>query len=1190
MAKPLAHLGLVAGALSCASLAAAQHQGIYTYPDLHGDTIVFVCEEDLFSVPATGGVATRLTTGPAREYYPRISPDGKTIAYSSNHDRNLDVYTIPIEGGQPTRLTWHPGSDFVAEWSPDGKFIYYYTSWEHPFGLPTLKRVAADGGAPEVVNVGVAGPLGIAPDGDLIAFNRLTSFSRAWKRYLGGTQDDIWVGRVSTGQFEKMTTFPGHDSEPFFVDGRIYFTSERDGRMNLWSLTPEGRDLRQHTAHKDFDVRSAASGDGSRLVYQHGGDLRVLDTATGEDTRVEVEIVSAREQLQPRYIASLPAMESFDLSPDGKRLVATIRGDVHNIPVDKGLVRPVAATPASREREARFAGKDGELVLYWSDKSGEEQLYKASALDGSGEECLTCEHTPQPAWRFPVSVAPSGTRVAWADEQGRLYWADLEGFEPKLVDDSDKWEVTEYSWSPDSRYLAYSLLHNTWMPRIYIYDTQEHSTRPVTDAMYGSSSPAWDPEGKFLYYLSSRTFDPLMGEYDWNAVLLPMAKVYSVALAADTEDPYWPKDYYEEKAKEEAKKKKEEAEKKAEEEKAKADDEAKKATGGDEAKPGAAPAADATQAQAKEGEEAKPQDSAAASDPEKQAEATGATDADEAKDGEQSADDEEEEGKKVEVKIDWDGIGQRQIELPNQSPMSLAGLSAVKGRLYYTATNLAGQAGVWGEDLRGADPVLMTYELGDEEAEPAPFATNVTAYSISRDGTRIALRTFAGFQVGDTGASFSAEAADTPPMFEVRPSIDPALEWAQIYDELYRLYRDFFYTPDMAGTDWKAEHAKYRALLPRVSTRFELFNLMREAVGELGTGHTYVGFPTEMPNPETIDTAVLGADLELDAEAGAFRFKKILRGDRWNPEEVGPLAAAHVDVKEGEYLLAIDGKQLSPGEDPYRHLHNKAGMNILLTVNDKPVMEGARELRVIPGTSDGLLRYRDWVDRNRAYVAEKSGGEMIYIHIPDMGTNGLIEFFRQWYPQLDQKAKGLVVDVRFNGGGNVSPIVIERLRRVLYAMGNSRHFGDTTYPWNVFHGHMVCLVNESAGSDGDIVTESFRILGLGPIIGTRSWGGTVGIRGGKPHVDGSVTMIPEFGFWDEKRGYDMENSGVTPDHEIDNTPMDDIAGRDAQLDKAIEVLAGRIKSDPMPYPQEPAPKGNSLERFRERAKQWMTKP
>lgn len=484
----------------------------------------------------------------------------------------------------------------------------------------------------------------------------------------------------------------------------------------------------------------------------------------------------------------------------------------------------------------------------------------------------------------------------------------------------------------------------------------------------------------------------------------------------------------------------------------------------------------------------------------------------------------------------------------------------------------------------------MTIEFGKEDAKPSLFVANTSGYTLSRDRSRIAVRHAGGLHVADAGGSFSADSADRPPINDIRVRVSPPREWAQIYDELFRLYRDFFYTADMGGTDWAAEHARYRELLPRISTRLELADLMREAVGELGTSHTYIGVPDDIPRTMGITTALLGADLDYDDEAGAFYFERIYKGNAWDGNERVILGAVHTGVQEGDYLLAIDGVPLRVDVDPYSLLYNKAGMQVRLTVNSEPAMEGARDIRVDTLATDAHLRYRDWVDRNRAYVAEKSGGKLIYVHIPDMSPRGLVEFFRQWTPQLSRDAQGLVVDVRFNGGGNVSSIIIERLRRVLYAMTNVRNFDDFTYPRNVFVGRMAVLVNESAGSDGDIFTESFRAFDLGPVIGTTSWGGTVGIRGGKLHVDGSQTMIPEYGFWEPIRGFDIENEGVVPDIVIDNTPMDNIAGRDAQLDKAIEVVLELVRTNPVEFPEKPAPGGNSLERFRQRAAPWMDKP
>ncbi|MCB2156832.1 PDZ domain-containing protein [bacterium] len=1103
-----------------ASIATAAHEGYYNYPDIHGDTIVFAADGDLWKVPVSGGVAEHLTTVPGNEMMPAFSPDGKTIAFTGDYDGSYDVYTIPVEGGSPTRLTWNSYTDRVTGWTPDGKSILFFSSRNDPFYVAHVYTVPREGGPSELFPLGQASFNSVNPDGRRVVFNRLATAWATWKRYMGGTSDDVWIGDLQTGKFRELTQFPGHDTDPMWVGDRIYFVSERSGRDNLWSLDEDGNDLRQHTNFTDFDVRFPGTDGDSRIVFQHGADIYLYSTDSDSAERVEILIPSERQRRRERFASPSRYLESFDLSPEGDRLVATTRGELFNLPAKEG--RPFSLTnglSSSREKDAVFAGKDGEKVVFWSDRSGEEELYIADAKTGEVLGIVTEEMENHGEWHFPPVVAPNGASVAWADQVGTLYWTDLTTRTLHTVDDSDIWETDEYEWSPDSRYLAYAKYVETRNQQIFIYDSKEDVTGPITDAFYNSFSPTWDPKGEYLFYLSNRTFDPLLGQVDFETILAPMTKPYMVLLSEESENPFFPNDYYED----------------LEKDKDKEDDEKDK----------------------KEKDE----------------------------DADEDWEDDDSESAE-EVVIDWEGIKDRQIVLENIRPQELYGLTAVKDRVIYLSGsyNGLGDEELFEETSLGTQ--LKAYNYKDDDPEETVLATEVSQYMVSRDRKHLAVETNGNVYVVKSRTDDIPGETEAVDFGDLRLRVDPAEEWHQIWNELYRLMRDFYYVPDMAGTDWKSEVEKYRPLVDRLSTRAELNDLIGNVIGELGTGHTYVWGGDQESGPG-VAMGILGADLEIDSENNAYRFKRIFKGYNWDPDLRAPLGRPGLNVNEGDYLLAINGERVSADRDPESYFWNQANIEVLLTVNSEPKMEGAREIRIVPRTNDRMIRYQQWVNENREFVSDKTDGKVGYIHLPNMSGWGMIEFFRSWFPQRDKQA--MIVDVRYNGGGFVSQLVIHRLRRVLYAYSNVRNFDVSTYPDAVFTGPMVCLVNERAGSDGDIVTETFRIFDLGPIIGTRSWGGIIGIRSDKPFVDGGLMTIPEFGWFDDRRGWNMENEGVTPDIVIDNLPEDDIAGRDRQLEKGIEVVLDELAKNPPKEPKRP-PSLDTHERFRQKSKEWLDKP
>jgi tricorn protease len=1143
---------MAAAALAAALLAApatAQVTGYYNQPDIANGKIVFVSEGDLWLVDEAGGTATRLTSHGSSETMPRFSPDGTRIAYSAVYEGNRDVYVISVKGGEPTRLTWHGASDEPLGWTPDGSSVLFQTPRDTAHFDRNVWKVAATGGAPEKLPIGVASYLDMAEDGDTVVFNRNFTQMADWKRYKGGRAEDVWYGSLRRQDFRRITTYPGQDQTPVFCAGRIWFMSERDGRMNLWSMTPSAEDLRQHTTYSDFDVKWLQTDGKSKLVFAYGGDIVTYDTATSQATRVPIELNSDRQDRRPRIVDPAANITYASLSDDGNRVIATGRGDVFNLPVGEGG-HGIALTNTSGagEKLAQFAGKDDEWIVYVSDKTGEEHIYKRKARDGSGEEAITRDDDERRGNMFmALDVAYNSENLAFTDETGTLYWTNMTTKTLSIVDQGSTWRITSFDWSRDSRYLAYTKFEDGYYGRVYLYDREKDTRTQITDEHYDSSSAVFDPEMKYLYFLSFRDFNGWNDRVDYEVIMAPGTRVYGLSLREEFRNPFAKLDSYEAADR-----------KKADEEKEKKEKE-----------------------KGRDGKAPKKGDSASAARQ------------DEGEEGGAGGPDGKKKDKDEFKEIELDGIRDRIFEVTRR-PADVYSLAASKGRVFYTTAATRGR----NEDNWGIDgpsgTVLRYVELSDKDAEEKTFSTGVSMYGLSRDREHIWYRTGGGpIKVAKAGGSAS-EKDDEVDFSGVTMRIEPPQEWAQMLEQWYRYYRDLFYVADLARIDLRPVVDRYKPQLARIGTRQELNEILKDLLGEMGHGHTYLWGPGDIPSKGVtpVATGSLGADFELDAEANRWRFRKIYRGERWDSGELrAPLDREGAEVKEGEYLLAVDGEAVLPGEDPHRYLVGKADKVVLLTVGETPDMEKARQVRVRPIAADFGLRYWDWIQSNKDYVSRKTNGEVGYVHIPDMGAAGLVNFFRDWYPQVKSK-KAMVIDVRYNGGGNISQLLIQRLRREVLSWGYSRYFPKErgTYPWYAFTGPMACLINESAGSDGDIFPFMFRKSKLGPLIGERTWGGTVGISGGTAFIDGGSVTVPVAADFDAELGFTIENEGIEPDEFVPLLPQDIVAGRDPQLDRAIEYLKGEMDKPQYQWPDTPPTPDRSVDWYRKQSKPWMKKP
>lgn len=1105
--------------ITSAALAA---DGYYRFPTIYGDTVVFSCENDLWSVPVSGGSARRLTTHAGQEAFPKFSPDGKWLAFSGEYQGNRDVYVMPAAGGPPTRLTFHPARDEVVAWKPDSSAVVFRSQRNTVHWEDFLFEVPVGGGAVTPINIGIGALASFSPDGKYIAFNRWGTEFRTWKRYRGGTAPDVWVGDLSNNTFNKITDWEGTDDFPMWdasdpASPRVYFLSDRDettNRSNIFSSKPDGTDVKQHTKHADFDCRWAdmQAGGGGKIVYMVGADLWVFDTKTGEDRKIAIQLSSDRVRNQPRYEDAGKTLDGYALNADGSRVVASSRGELWATPTKPGRTIQLTQSSGVRERAPAFS-PDGRKIAAITDQTGEQEI---AIFDAAKPDTHTLLTKAGKGWIFDPVWSPDGKHIAYADLTMTLYVVDAASGEVATVDASTAGEIREYDFSPDGKWLAYSkprdpkdgLAYSANELRIYALDQKQ--SFPVSTPFTDDHTPTWDPAGKYLYFLSNRSFDPIVDLHEWNFTTTSCAKPYALVLAADGLSPFAPDELRDPKGKKKDKKHK---------------------------------------------------------------------DAQEQKSGANDTDGDDDAPKLPEMKIDTADLSARVFQFPIGAE-NFVGLHATDDKVFIAQVPVAGMNDEPedGEDAR-AQTTLLAFDFETKKAEP--FLSNIRDYTFSLDNKKLAYRT--GEEIRFTGTDAKPGEDDSPkskkPKDSVNPSkfrllVDPAAEWSQIFNEAWRLQRDFYWTQDMARINWTAMKDRYGALLPRIATRNELNDLIGQLLGELGTSHTYVR-GGDVEGARSVSTGLLGAELRVDPASRTFRFARIYRPESWETAYPNPLLAPHARVNEGDYLWAINGRDVGATEQIYQLLGTLADQEIQITVGSKPDRSDARDIQIKAVDDEHALRYRDWCRRNREYVDKASNGAIGYMHLPDMGGAGLTRFIQFYYPQLRKQA--LIFDDRYNGGGNVSPMIIERLKRQVWAYDVPRRGSVTTYPEGTSTGFKTVLINHWSASDGDIFPRSFQLNNLGPVIGKRSWGGVVGIRGDKPFIDGGMSTQPEFAWYEPQKGWAVENRGVDPDIDLDNTPDQEALGKDTQLDRAISEMQKRIAEKPAaPLKLVPAPDKSSV--------------
>jgi tricorn protease len=1105
-----AFAGLAVALLLGAGAGSAQTK-LLRFPDIHGDKVVFVHAGDLWTAPVTGGTATRLTAHPGLEVFPKFSPDGHWIAFTGQYDGDEQVYIVPSTGGVPKQLTFYPArgpltprwgyDNQVLGWTRDGKSVLFRSlrdGWD--LGGSRLYTVPVTGGLGEVLPMPISGAGDFSPDGKTMVYNATARDFRTWKRYQGGWAQDLYLFDLATHETRNITSNIRTDRDPMWIGDKIFFNSDRTGTLNLYSYDVASGKIDPVTHSTQWDVRWPSSDHLGRIVYESGGELHVLDTRSGQDHYVPINVPDDGVYTRPSQVSAAGQVEDLTLSPKGERALFVARGDVFSAPIEKGVTRNLTHSSNAHDKWARWS-PDGRKIAMISDRSGEEEVWLVNQ-DGSGKpEQLT---TGGKAMRYAPEWSSDGKRLAFSDKDGKLYVLTVADHKLTQIADERNNTVRDYVWSPCGDALAFSLSEESTLRSIWIWTVADGKLHRATDAMFHSYSPAWDPKGNYLYYLSAREFTPeLSGGPDLDYAISRTLGIYAATLRKDVANPFPIQE--------------DEVTLLGDEEDAKNAKDPKNIK------------------ETKKPAEAKAPDDKA----DKSAKA--------------------DKGGKSCGAIDFDGLTERVARVPVPFD-NYDGLAANENALFYTKSGDF----YLGRDV-GPQPSLQVFSLKDRKE--STLAEGIGGYGLSQDGSKVVVAQEGQFNVYDA----SPQGKDSKkPISTAGLVVDriPMQEWSEIFDEVWRRYRDFFYVENMHGYDWEALREQYKPLVAQVAHRSDLNYVLGEMVAELNTSHSYIA-GGDFSLPERPKVALPGARFELDKAAGRYRIAKIFHGQNEEEKYRSPLTEIGVDVHEGDYVLAIDGEDLAADDDPYRLLRHKADRPVRMTVNSKPSLEGAHQISFRPISSEVNLVYMDWVERNRARVDKLSGGRIGYLHIPDMGEDGLAEFIKQYYPQI--RKEGLIVDVRDNGGGFVSQMLIERLNRKILSVDFGRMSDDPQpYPQAAFYGHMACIINEDSSSDGDIFPAMFQIAKLGPVIGKRSWGGVVGISGHGPLLDGGQVFVPEAGSVSLEGKWIIEGHGVDPDIVVENDPKSVLAGHDPQLERAVEEVMKKIESEPMHLPKKPA--------------------
>lgn len=1107
------------------------HAGMLRFPDVSKTHVVFAYATDLWIVPRGGGVATPVASPPGQESFPRFSPDGKSVGFVGNYEGNRDLYVMPLDGGVPTRVTYHPAGETLCDWTPDGKLLFYSSALA---GLPRqsqLLTVGPDGGLPEKLPIPYGTNGSVSSDGQWLAYTPHSHDHRTWKRYRGGMATDIWLFNLKNHSAKKITDFEGTDSQPMFNGDKVYYMSD-DGpshRLNIWSYDPKSGKREQVTKYADYDVKWPSMGPGpdgkGEIIFQHGRTLQLLSLADNKTKTVEVIIPGDRPTLRPRDYEAKKFINAWNVSPTGKRAVIEARGDIWTVPAKDGSPRNLTRTSGVADRDPAWS-PDGQWIAYFSDATGEYELYVAQS-DGLGETKKLTSNGD--TFRSDANWSPDSKKIAFSDKSGQLFIHNLDSNETKLVDKEPWGGAVRVSWAPDSRWVAYvKNTDNQGLGAVWLYNLESNEKNQVTAGMFADTWPTFDRKGDYLFMASNRDFtSPIYEDVGTTFVYAGTDRLFVVPLRDDVGSPFAPKSDDEkwgaEKEKEEKEKKEKGGDKSKDKDDEKKDGDKKDESAKDDDKDG----------EKKDGEKA------------------------ELKDDDKSDEEKKDDKKKEEIKpiqIELNGFERRMIPIPVDR--GAFGSLAInhEGKLFY---------------VRGAPPggkpAIKMFDLKDDERKEKTVLEDHRGFIMTADGKKL-LVAKEGQPTAIVDAAADQKTDKQLDLSAMSGRFDPREEWRQMFIEAWRIQRDYFYDPNMHGVDWAGIRKQYEQLLADCSSREDLDYIIGEMISELNVGHAYVRGGGDRETEPRVGVGLLGADFKLDN--GAYKIAKIYEGGAWDFDARGPLSQPGLKVKEGDYLLAINGVPVDAKKDPWAASQGLAGKTVSITVSDKPTLDDtARHVLVTMKDNEDDLRFRAWIEGNRQYVAEKTGGKVGYIYVPNTGRDGQNELFRQFYGQKDRAA--LIIDERWNGGGQIPTRFIELLNRPITNYWATRSDRDWTWPPDAHAGPKCMLINGLAGSGGDCFPYYFRQSKLGKLIGMRTWGGLVGISGNPSLIDTGGTTAPTFAFYETDGTWGVEGHGVDPDMVVIDDPSKMVDGGDPQLDAAIAHMLEEIDKNGYHRPARP---------------------
>ncbi|ARV08678.1 protease [Winogradskyella sp. PC-19] len=1034
-------------------------------PTLHGNNVVFVYANDLWKASTSGGNAIRLTSDEGYESSPHFSNDGKMIAFTAQYDGNVDVFVIPSKGGEPRRLTYHPGGDFVQGWTPDGKVLFRSGRESQPTMTSKFFTVSLDGGLPQALDIPRAAYGEISSDGKHLAYTPITGWDAEWRNYRGGQAMPIWVVNLKTKDLIRTQQPTGERHlDPIWLNGIVYFMSERDYTMNIWSFNPSTKEEKQITFHRKFDVKSLDSSS-DKIIYEQGGYLHVYNPSTQTTNQLNITVNGDLNFYREKWSdMSARDLSNPNVSPKGKRAIFEHRGEIFTVPKENGTWQNLTNSPGVADR-APIWSPEGNKVAWFSDKSGEYQLMVANQ-NGQNAKAITL---PNPTFYFQPDWSTDGKHIAYTDTHYNIWIVNLETEKAAIVA-TDSYAHPNRSmnpvWSPDSKWIAYAKQQKSHFKSIFAFNIDTKKTIQLTDPIADAISPVWDASGKYLYTLASTNYGLQSGWLDMSSYD-PGARIerslYAIVLSKNGDAPNLPKNDKEESKKEDDKK------------------------------------TDET----------------------------------------------------VTVSIDKDGIFDRAVALDLPS-LNYAALAKGPKHKIFVAEAIPNESGL----------KVHLYDVEKQKAED--FSKGVSQMVTSEDRKSILL--FKGGKWILTSTTAAPKPGKDILKTNLKIKLNPKAEAHQIFKEGWRYMRDFLYVDNVHGAPWDDIYKWYSPWIDHVRHRTDLNYVVDIMSGEVAIGHSYVS-GGDFPDVDNVPVGLLGANFKINK--GRYQISKLFNGGRWNPNIKAPLTQPGNNVNIGDYILKVNGKTVSEKDNIYQYLEQTSGREITLTVNSKPSMQNAKKILVKPVRSERALRTIDWVEGNRRKVDKLSNGKLAYVYVPNTGGGGFTSFNRYYFAQQDKK--GAVIDERNNGGGSAADYMIDIMSRELFGYFNSK--ANDNRPWTTpmagIWGPKVMLINERAGSGGDLLPYMFKMKNIGPLIGTKTWGGLVGTWDTPRFIDGGRMVAPRGGFYDVDGKWAVEGEGVAPDIEVIQHPKKTSKGNDPQLERAINEALKLLRDNEFQLKPEP---------------------